>query len=76
MGSRSRFADQLHNYNCRTKTMGRPVEMTIEFTDYQRPRRLGGDRQPGEAVAGQEALAREVAVTVEVRGEGRLGLGG
>jgi F420H(2)-dependent quinone reductase len=23
-----------------TKTMGRPVEMTIEFTDYERPRRL------------------------------------
>ena len=24
-----------------TKTMGRPVEMTIEFTEYERPRRLG-----------------------------------
>ncbi len=23
-----------------TKTMGRPIEMTIEFTDYERPRRL------------------------------------
>jgi uncharacterized protein YndB with AHSA1/START domain len=28
-------------FRAATKTMGRPVEMTIEFTDYQRPRRLG-----------------------------------
>jgi uncharacterized membrane protein len=28
-------------FRAATKTMGRPVEMTIEFTDYQRPRHLG-----------------------------------
>jgi uncharacterized membrane protein len=28
-------------FRAATKTIGRPVEMTIEFTDYQRPRRLG-----------------------------------
>src|SRR5262249_30872042 len=36
----------------------------------------GRQRQPGEAVAGQESLAREVAVAVEVgldRASGRLG---
>ena len=27
-------------FRAATKTMGRPVEMTIEFTDYERPRRL------------------------------------
>jgi uncharacterized protein YndB with AHSA1/START domain len=27
-------------FRAATKTMDRPVEMTIEFTDYQRPRRL------------------------------------
>ncbi len=28
-------------FRAATKTMGRPVEMTIEFTEYERPRRLG-----------------------------------
>jgi hypothetical protein len=28
-------------YRAATKTIGRPVEMTIEFIDYERPRRLG-----------------------------------
>jgi uncharacterized membrane protein len=28
-------------FRAATKTMGRPAEMTIEFTDYQRPRRIG-----------------------------------
>ena len=27
-------------FRAATKTMGRPVEMTIEFTDYERPRHL------------------------------------
>jgi len=28
-------------FRAATETMGRPVEMTIEFTEYERPRRLG-----------------------------------
>ena len=28
-------------FKAATKAMGRPVEMTIEFTEYERPRRLG-----------------------------------
>ena len=28
-------------FRAATKTMGRPAEMTIEFTEYERPRRLG-----------------------------------